>query len=234
MELMAGRIEYEIGPIEGYAQQCHAASIALVTREPWLTARPRLYEHGLAAPDAQIALKPVLELAGVTLILAEVAGIDLPARRVGLADGRSLAFGTLVLAAGSVARPPAIDGFAEHGHGVDTWAYGNYPGNYGVYVDRYSGRARRYFPDPGNDTITNGFMQNWAGAIHMGTLVGWLPRTGWILFGLTPLLLAVTGTVTWVMRRRMGRRKKRRGRDRDGGSGPGAPSPVGVPAGAEA
>ena len=30
MELMAGRIEYEIGPIEGYAQQCHAASIALV------------------------------------------------------------------------------------------------------------------------------------------------------------------------------------------------------------
>lgn len=119
-------------------------------------------------------------------------------------------------------------------HGVDTWAYGNYPGNYGVYVDRYSGRARRYFPDPGNDTITNGFMQNWAGAIHMGTLVGWLPRTGWILFGLTPLLLAVTGTVTWVMRRRMGRRKKRRRRDRDGGSGPGAPSPVGVPAGAEA
>lgn len=120
-------------------------------------------------------------------------------------------------------------------HGIDTWAYGYYPGNYGVYVDRYSGQAHRYFPNPGNETVTNEFMQNWAGAIHMGTLVGWLPRTGWILFGLTPLLLAVTGTVTWVMRRRMGKRKKRRDRDRDdGGAGPGAPSPVGVPAGIEA
>ncbi|HTT94873.1 MAG TPA: PepSY-associated TM helix domain-containing protein [Solirubrobacterales bacterium] len=95
-------------------------------------------------------------------------------------------------------------------HGIDTYAYGDYPGNYGVFVDRYSGRARRYFPDPGNDTVTNNFMQNWAGAIHMGTLVGWIPRLGWIAFGLTPLLLAITGTVTWVMRRRMGRRKGRR------------------------
>jgi uncharacterized iron-regulated membrane protein len=120
-------------------------------------------------------------------------------------------------------------------HGVDTYAYGNYPGNYGVFVDRYSGKAHLYFPNPGNDTVTNNFMQNWASAIHMGTLVGWLPRLGWIAFGLTPLLLAVTGTVTWLMRRRMGRRKK--GRDKDGGaggSGPGSPSPVGVPAGVEA
>jgi uncharacterized iron-regulated membrane protein len=116
-------------------------------------------------------------------------------------------------------------------HGVDTYAYSDYPGNYGVYVDRYSGKAHQYFPNPANDTVTNNFMQNWANAIHMGTLVGWLPRTGWILFGLTPLLLAVTGTVTWLMRRRMGRREK--GRDKDGGAG-GSPSPVGVPAGVEA
>jgi uncharacterized iron-regulated membrane protein len=116
-------------------------------------------------------------------------------------------------------------------HGVDTWAYGNYPGNYGVYVDRYSGKAHRYFPNPGNETVTNDFMQNWAGAIHMGTLVGWLPRTGWILFGLAPLLLAVTGTVTWVMRRRMGRRKKRPDRDEDD---PAASAPVAIPTGVEA
>jgi uncharacterized iron-regulated membrane protein len=120
-------------------------------------------------------------------------------------------------------------------HGIDTYAYGDYPGNYGVYVDRYSGKAHQYFPNPANDTVTNNFMQNWAGAIHMGELVGWIPRLGWILFGLTPLLLAITGTVTWVMRRRMGRRKKRRDRDKDGGSGgPVTPSPVGVPAGVEA
>jgi uncharacterized iron-regulated membrane protein len=116
-------------------------------------------------------------------------------------------------------------------HGVDTYAYSDYPGNYGVYVDRYSGKAHQYFPNPGNDTITNNFMQNWASAIHMGTLVGWLPRIGWIAFGLTPLLLAVTGTVTWVMRRRMGRRKKGRDKDRGaGGGGPSGPSPVGMPA----
>jgi uncharacterized iron-regulated membrane protein len=118
-------------------------------------------------------------------------------------------------------------------HGVDTYAYGDYPGNYGVYVDRYSGKAHRYFPNPGNDTVTNNFMQNWAGAIHMGTLVGWLPRLGWIAFGLTPLLLAITGTVTWVMRRRMGRRKKRGRGGGSGGDGSGG-APIAVPAEARA
>ncbi|OJU81302.1 MAG: hypothetical protein BGO11_08915 [Solirubrobacterales bacterium 70-9] len=118
-------------------------------------------------------------------------------------------------------------------HGVDTYAYGDYPGNYGVFVDRYSGDAHQYFPNPANDTVTNNFMQNWAGAIHMGTLVGWIPRLGWIAFGLTPLLLAFTGTVTWVMRKRMGRRKARGRGDDDDGSGSGG-APVGVPAGAEA
>jgi len=116
-------------------------------------------------------------------------------------------------------------------HGVDTYAYGDYPGNYGVYVDRYSGKAHQYFPNPANDTVTNNFMQNWASAIHMGTLVGWLPRLGWIAFGLTPLLLAVTGTVTWLMRRRMGKRQK--GRD-DGDDDPGSATPIAVPAGVEA
>lgn len=121
-------------------------------------------------------------------------------------------------------------------HGVDTYAYSDYPGNYGVFVDRYSGKAHQYFPNPDNPTATNEFMQNWASAIHMGTLVGWLPRTGWIAFGLAPLLLAVTGTVTWVMRRRTGRGKRGRDDDRDGGDGGGTsgPSPVGVPTGVEA
>jgi uncharacterized iron-regulated membrane protein len=114
-------------------------------------------------------------------------------------------------------------------HGVDTYAYGEYPGNYGVYVDRYSGEAHQYFPNPGNDTVTNNFMQNWTGAIHEGVLVGWIPRLGWVLFGLTPLLLAVTGTVTWLIRRRLKRRKK--GGRGDGGSGGDAAMPVGVPAG---
>lgn len=53
-------------------------------------------------------------------------------------------------------------------------------------------------------------MQNWWGGLHMGFLVGWLPRLAWVLFGMTPVLLAVTGIVTWVIRRRRGAGKGRR------------------------
>lgn len=100
-------------------------------------------------------------------------------------------------------------------HGVDPYAYGNYPGNYGVYVDRYSGRAVRYWADPGNGSVTAGFWQNWTGPLHMGNAVGWIPRLGWVAFGLTPLLLAATGVTTWLMRRRL-RRRKRGGGDGNG------------------
>jgi hypothetical protein len=46
-------------------------------------------------------------------------------------------------------------------------------------------------------------MQNWAGARHMGMLVGWLPRTLWFIFA-APVLLALAGIVTWLIRRRLG------------------------------
>jgi len=91
-------------------------------------------------------------------------------------------------------------------HGVDPYAYGTFPGNYGVYVDRYSGRAVRYWPDPANGSVTSGFWQNWTGPLHMGFVVGWIPRLGWVAFGLAPLLLAITGITTWSIRRRLRRR----------------------------
>lgn len=116
-------------------------------------------------------------------------------------------------------------------HGVDTYAYATTRVTTASTSTPATAAPRTALPQPGERHGHQQLVQNWAGPIHMGTLVGWLPRTGWILFGLTPLLLAVTGTVTWVMRRRMGKRKKRRDRDRDGGARPGAPSPVGVPAG---
>jgi uncharacterized iron-regulated membrane protein len=92
-------------------------------------------------------------------------------------------------------------------HGIDTYRYSQYPGNFGVYVDRHSGAARQFFPNPDNATVTNEFIQNWAGALHMGMLVGWLPRTLWFVFGVTPVLLALTGIVTWLIRRRRRARK---------------------------
>jgi uncharacterized iron-regulated membrane protein len=107
-------------------------------------------------------------------------------------------------------------------HGVDPYAYGTWPGNYGVYVDRYSGRALLYWPGPGNGSVTAGFWQNWTGPLHMGFLVGWLPRLGWVGFGLAPLLLAFTGVTTWLIRRRLGRGGKRRGDGAGGDDGNGA------------
>ena len=106
-------------------------------------------------------------------------------------------------------------------HGVDPYAYGTFPGNYGVYVDRYSGRAVRYWPNPENGSVTSGFWQNWTGPLHMGYVVGWIPRLGWVGFGLTPLLLAVTGITTWLLRRRLGRRRRGNG---SGGAAPPAPA----------
>jgi uncharacterized iron-regulated membrane protein len=38
---------------------------------------------------------------------------------------------------------------------------------------------------------------------------GW-GRAIWLVFGLAPLLLAVTGVTTWLTRRRLRRRKRRR------------------------
>jgi uncharacterized iron-regulated membrane protein len=107
-------------------------------------------------------------------------------------------------------------------HGYDSWNYGFYPGNYGVFVDRYSGHAVRYWPNPANDTVTANFWQNWMATLHMGNVVGWIPRLGWLVFGLTPLLLAFTGISTWLLRRRLRRRKGGGGGNGNGAKGNGA------------
>lgn len=95
------------------------AKIGLVTREPYLTARPRLYERDLAAADARLPLLPALAAIGAELVTGEVVGIDAPARRVTLQSGRALAARVIVLAAGSHAARPPIPGLAEHAEGID-------------------------------------------------------------------------------------------------------------------
>ena len=53
-------------------------------------------------------------------------------------------------------------------------------------------------------------VDDWFYPLHAGTFVnGWWRRPGWS-FGLTPLLLAVTGVTTWLIRRRKRRRKRQR------------------------
>jgi len=49
--------------------------------------------------------------------------------------------------------------------------------------------------------------ESWDFPIHTGTPVNGALRSPWVLFGLSPLLLAVTGMTTWLLRRRKRRAK---------------------------
>ena len=94
------------------------ARVSLVSADPFLVIRPRLYE-----PDPEqmrVDLRPTLEPVGVRLITAVVTGVDSVERRLLLADG-SLPFDRLVLATGSTLARPAIDG-AEHMFDIDSYA----------------------------------------------------------------------------------------------------------------
>ena len=71
--------------------------VTLVSRAPYLTIRPRLYEadpKGFRSP-----LAPLLAMVGVRLVEAEIAGIDVAGRSVDLAGTAPLAYDRLVLAA---------------------------------------------------------------------------------------------------------------------------------------
>jgi len=95
-----------------------AARVSLVSADPFLVLRPRLYE---ANPEQmRVDLRPTLEPAGVRLVTNVVIGVDNARRRLLLADG-SVPFDRLVLATGSsLARPP-VDG-AEHMFDIDSYA----------------------------------------------------------------------------------------------------------------
>src|SRR5436190_8156100 len=95
-------------------------SIHVVSRDPWLTIRPRLYESSL--DHVRVPLDEVLAPAGVEFIRGDVTRIDTAGRLVVVADAgraRALSYDRLVVAAGShVSRPP-IPGI-ENRFGVDT------------------------------------------------------------------------------------------------------------------
>src|SRR5690606_14927048 len=95
------------------------ARVMLVSREPRLVMRPRLFE---AAPETLHAeLEQLLATAGVQFVQGEAAAVDLADRQLRLADGRILHFDRLVVATGSVMRRPAIPG-ADQAFSIDTQA----------------------------------------------------------------------------------------------------------------
>jgi uncharacterized iron-regulated membrane protein len=96
--------------------------------------------------------------------------------------------------------------------GPDPYAYSAFPGNHPVGVDRMGGGVIDYAPEtPGRPLTERWWRDGTYNGVHFGTVVPGLPRLVWLVFGLSPLLLGVTGTVLWLTGRR-GTRNRRRAR----------------------
>lgn len=95
--------------------------IVLVSRDPWLTIRPRLYEPVLEA--ARVPLDEVLLAAGIERMQGTVLSID-PVNRSLVVDSpvRQVGYTRLVLAGGSAMQMPGIAGI-ENAFSVDTFAH---------------------------------------------------------------------------------------------------------------
>lgn len=92
-------------------------SVTLVSPEPALVIRPRLYE---ARPETLgVDLEPLLRKVGVGFVRGEASGLDTAARTVTLAAGDRLAYDRLVVATGSRMRRPPVPGAAA-AFSVDT------------------------------------------------------------------------------------------------------------------
>lgn len=94
------------------------ARVSLVSPDPFLVLRPRLYEADPA--QMRVDLRPTLEPAGVRLVTGTASGIDTTGRRLMLEEGW-LSYDRLVLATGSTLGALAIDG-AERAFDIDCYA----------------------------------------------------------------------------------------------------------------
>lgn len=94
--------------------------------------------------------------------------------------------------------------------GFDPYRYGSYPGQLEVDVDRHDAR-RTHVDDLGTaPTLSNKLLDAWGPSVfHYGQAFNPWVRTIWFCFGLTPLILAVTGLSTWLVRRKTKRRRRR-------------------------
>lgn len=93
------------------------AHVSLVSPEPMLQIRPRLYE---ALPETLgVPLLPLLHKVEVAFVPGEAVGLDTPARTVKLSGGERLTYDRLIVATGSRMRRPPVTG-AETAFSVDT------------------------------------------------------------------------------------------------------------------
>lgn len=99
-------------------------------------------------------------------------------------------------------------------HGFDPWGHSDYPGDLGVAVDQFDAATTKVnFTDEFPHRSAE-LEQQYFGTTHMGFLVNPWWRSIFLLFGLVPILLAVTGVTTWWIRRGKAKAKQQRQRER--------------------
>lgn len=100
--------------------------ISLIDRSNHHLFQPLLYQvatAGLSAPSIAAPIRHMLRRQrNLTVLMAEVVGIDKQARRVALADGQSLAYDYLIVAGGATHSYFGRDDWAEHAPGLKTLA----------------------------------------------------------------------------------------------------------------
>ncbi|WP_375425078.1 PepSY-associated TM helix domain-containing protein [uncultured Friedmanniella sp.] len=92
--------------------------------------------------------------------------------------------------------------------GVDPYAYGHYPGQVLVDVDRYDASHVKQVSEARYSSLSHQIWDNWrSGLLHYGYAVNGWWRLIWFAFGLAPLMLAWTGVSTWLYKRGVARRR---------------------------
>ena len=109
-------------------------------------------------------------------------------------------------------RPDGSYGFRLY-QGYDPYHHWNYAGSRYVGVDSHGGGIQDYAPERSGAPLTeqlwdDGFYYG----LHFGSTVSGLPRVIWLLFGLSPVLLGITGTTVWLTKSRGNRNRRRRRR----------------------
>lgn len=91
--------------------------------------------------------------------------------------------------------------------GVDPYAHGEWPGDVGVSVNPYTGEALTTWGTSG-EPVAQTAWDSWSYPVHAGIVVNGWWRSLWFLLALAPIVLAVTGVSTWLVRRRTRRARR--------------------------